>query len=531
MNSIRSFTHKALCVLLLFSCLTACRTTPEAPITIPSVNDTAQTTRTALTGGTLRVPINADPYSLHPLYVRELQTRNVFSMIFEPLLAFQDNGEPAPCLAESWKQENGVWVLSLRPNVHWHGDLGEMTGQDAAWTINTVLADPASIYYTTLSYYIERADGYDNTLLLYPRVNSYALLYALNIPVIPQSYYEGKSQTTRDIPRGSGCFCVDSLSFDPAMHMSLTAFSKWWKKLPHLEGVEAIGYTDTKSMLDDFSLKSLDCVPTSLKTTDPYEILDHVNSVNYLSYNYVFLAFNLQNAFLRNSGLRKALAYSIDRSEIIQNVYLTKATGAEQPLFHDSSLTSASVTQYDHNITLAKSLLTQSGFTDQNGDGMIDGVLLRLAVIQNTENPLRLKAAETLQAQFEKAGVRVSVTAYSENDLKACIARGDYDLLLTGSALSDAPNLAFLFQDGPTNFSHYSSAAADEIFARRPATFDELKSMMLALQNLLAEDLPQIGLFMEMNTFLYRDDLIVPAIRRETTVYRSVNTWYFVAGE
>ena len=59
-------------------------------------------------------------------------------------------------------------------------------------------------------------------------------------------------------------------------------------------------------------------------------------------------------------------------------------------------------------------------------------------------------------------------------------------------------------------------------------TLDETKSAMLEFQTVCAADLPQIGLFFEMNTFLYRDGLHVEGIRRESNVYASINSWYFI---
>jgi peptide/nickel transport system substrate-binding protein len=194
----------------------------------------------------------------------------------------------------------------------------------------------------------------------------------LNIPVIPQAYYEGKDKMTKDIPMGSGCFKVDGLTFSEQTKMTLSIFSKWWKKLPYIEKVEAIGYSNTEAILQAFENGELDCVPSSLKTTEIYEILEGVDEKNYLSHDYVFLAFNLKRGVMANSNFRKAIAYAVDRTDIINNVYLTKATGAEQPLFNDTSLSSASVTRYDHNIVEAQQKLKSLGYSDNDGDGYLD---------------------------------------------------------------------------------------------------------------------------------------------------------------
>ena len=221
MRSIKSCILKLTALLLtLLLCACSPQEEPEAPISPPGDAGATQTQpQEALSGGTLRIP-----------------------MTFEPLIEFDENMEPSACLAQSWSYDaaQNLWVFELRSNVHWHNDLGEVSGSDAAYTINTALNDAASIYHATLSYYIERAEGYGTTLILYPKVKSYALLYALNIPVIPEAYYAGKPASTMDIPCGSGCFYAQSLSFDGETRLQLEAYSKWWKKTPVLESVTAI---------------------------------------------------------------------------------------------------------------------------------------------------------------------------------------------------------------------------------------------------------------------------------------------------
>ena len=456
-------------------------------------------------------------------------------MVFEPLITFDENMEPAACLAESWKynEEDNTWVFKLRNNVHWHGDLGEVTASDAAYTVNSILANPESVFYPSVSYFVSSAEGYDTTLVIHPKVNSYLLVYAMNIPVIPEKYYSGKNKNTKDAPMGSGCFNVESLSVSSETKMTLTAFEKWWKKLPNISRVEATGYSSTKDIMEAFTSGNLDCVPTSVRTTEIYEILDGVNKQNYLSRNYLFLGFNLSREITANVDFRKAIAYGINKTDIINNVYLTKASGTEQPLYNDSSLTSAKVTMYDHNVTRAKEFLV--GLEDTDSDGRLEyrgqNINLTLAVVNDTEDPVRIEAAETVKKNLESLGIGVTINGLTSDEMKSAAAKKDFDLILSGYSLSEVPLLRFAFSpSGEGNLFSYSSSAMNDVLNRIDSakTLDETKTAMLEFQTLLASDLPQIGLFFEMNTFLYRDGLHVEGIRRESNVYASINSWYFI---
>lgn len=540
LNFIKKFTLNFGAILLCLILFCACK--PEEPqdvILSPGDVGTSETVQKEIVpGGTMRIPMTESPYSMHPLYLQEAQMRNIYSMIFEPLIKFNDLMEPAPCIAESWKYDeaSNLWTIQLRTNVHWHGDLGELTGNDAAYTINAILSDPESIYYTDLSYYISSVEGYGNTLLIHPKVPSYALVYALNIPIIPQNYYSGKDKLTKDIPLGSGCFKVDSLSLSGGTKMSLSAFSKWWKKLPYIEKIEAIGFSSTENILSSFEKGELDCVPTSLKTTENYEILEGVNEKNYLSHNYVFVAFNLQRASMSNAKFRKAIAYGINRTDIINNVYLKKATGAEQPLFNDTSLSSASATRYDHNIIQAKEILNELGYKDNDGDGYLDGangpLTLSLAVVNERANPIRLEAAEYIQKDLKEIGIYVNIDAQDLNTFKKTVENRSYNMVLSGYYLTDTPNLNFIFKAGGSgNLSGYSSQTIISCLNQidNAKTLNELKTSVGSLQSALTEELSQIGLFFEMNTLLCRNNLNIGTVLRETQVYSAVNEWYFDA--
>ena len=540
LNFIKTFTVKLLALTLVVVLFCSCthKKEDDGEIILPTDNTGQNQSEKSeiVQGGTMRIPMTLSPYSMHPLYLQEAQMRNIYSMIFEPLIKFNEAMEPSPCIAESWKydESKNIWTIQLRTNVHWHNDLGELTGADVAYTINAILSDPSSIYHTDLSYYVQSVEGYGNTLIIHPKVPSYALIYALNIPVIPQSYYQNKDKLTKDAPLGSGVFKVESLTFTNGTKMVLSANNKWWKKLPYLEKIEAIGFKDTESILSAFKKGELDCVPTSLKTTENYEILNNVNEKNYLSHNYVFVAFNLQRNYVSNPVFRKAIAYSINKTDIINNVYLKKATGAEQPLFNDTSLSSVGVTRYDYNIIQAKELISELGYKDNNGDGYIDTatgpLTISIAVINERSNPIRLEAVEYIKKNLKAIGVNVNILAQDANTFKNTVKNRSYDMVLSGYYLTDTPNLNFIFKAGGSgNLSGYSSQSANNCLNNidRANTLPELKTAVVELQKTVANELPQIGLFFEMNTLLFVDKLNTGTVLRETQVYSNVNEWHF----
>ena len=116
---------------------------------------------------------------------------NLYWLIFEPLIALDEENLPASCLADSWEydSEQGVYIIKIRSGVQWHGERGEVTANDVVFTLNQILSDTGSIYNKQVSKYIESVSLTDlYTVSITPRIASYALLYCLNVPIIPQGY-------------------------------------------------------------------------------------------------------------------------------------------------------------------------------------------------------------------------------------------------------------------------------------------------------------------------------------------------------
>jgi ABC-type oligopeptide transport system substrate-binding subunit len=119
MKFIKTYTIKFLSILLLICLFCACTPNDNTDI-IPPQNNTNQGTNEnikPISGGTLNIPINKNLYTLHPLYIKEAQTIEVFSIIFETLFTFDENFEPVNSLAQSYKFSEDENVLTIELHV------------------------------------------------------------------------------------------------------------------------------------------------------------------------------------------------------------------------------------------------------------------------------------------------------------------------------------------------------------------------------------------------------------------------------
>lgn len=73
------------------------------------------------------------------------------------------------------------------------------------------------------------------------------------------------------------------------------------------------------------------------------------------------MLFNYGNSELSNPLVRQAIAYAINRSAIITNVYMNRARACDVPIAPDSWLYNSRSKVYDYNTELALSLLIKLG--------------------------------------------------------------------------------------------------------------------------------------------------------------------------
>ena len=86
----------------------------------------------------LAVGVPADPDSLNPILMTTQGAANVTRLVFNGLVRFDENLEPAPDLAESWERTPTAIVFHLRKDVRWH-DGAAFTAADVEFTWRAIM--------------------------------------------------------------------------------------------------------------------------------------------------------------------------------------------------------------------------------------------------------------------------------------------------------------------------------------------------------------------------------------------------------
>ena len=287
-------------------------------------------------GGEFSFPIPVNPATLNPLKVKNVELFNLFSLIYEKPIRIGVDGKAQPELIETWSvDETGtVWTFVLRKGVKWQNDYGELTTNDLLYTIGLI-----KTYAPEESSFAR----YNSQIVSYTAVDAYTLsvsfeqpgnapLYFMTFPIMCKDYCEAVDIDSAK-PIGTGPYVVTENNLPEGM--TLDANTVWWKQQPYIPRLTAIGYPDHNTEMIAFEQKLLDVITTSALTVDTYKKYDEVVYVDYMTQYYDCLIPNTSGLF-SDPNLRQAIAYALDKRDIISKALLGHAVAVDYPIPPDS---------------------------------------------------------------------------------------------------------------------------------------------------------------------------------------------------
>ena len=184
----------------------------------------------------------------------------------------------------------------------------------------------------------------------------------------------GYSLTTEPMfPAGSGPYKVTS--WYPGQEIVLEYNENWWQRKPVIGKIVAKPFDNNSLAVSALQLSQLDVVQTdqiALLASD--QVLD-IFSYEYTTRYYEFLVPNLRAQLLSDKRIRQAIAYALDRDEIVSNVYINHAIPVDTPVPPSSFLYTGQLLTYDNDVEEAKNLLRLAGWKYLDDDDPLAGCI------------------------------------------------------------------------------------------------------------------------------------------------------------
>jgi peptide/nickel transport system substrate-binding protein len=176
--------------------------------------------------------------------------------------------------------------------------------------------------------------------------------------------------------------------------------------------------------------------------------------------------FNTAKAPTDRLEVRRAVITATDRVAIIDSVFQQLSSVAYGPLTAVTPFYEPQIKQYyPYNREVARQTLTELGYRDNNGDGILDlnGAPLRLIVIVPTWGYVP-QVAQRLQSQWRDQGIDVELRQVPNlAGLLAAVQSGDYHLVAFNDFGAD-PSLLnnFYLSEARNNFMRVSNTNLDQ---------------------------------------------------------------------
>jgi peptide/nickel transport system substrate-binding protein len=450
--------------------------------------------RSALAPHTLVFLLESSPVSLDPRVGTDAFSERLHQLIFNSLVRRDIHADLQPDLATDWETPDSLtYVFHLRPHVLFHNGQ-PLTSRDVRYTFESILDGGVNTVKRRQYQVISQIQTPDASTVIFrlkePNANFLWLLSLGEIGIVPRS----AGPEFANHPVGTGPFQFESMREDE--NVILTPNPGYYDGPPQVERVlfkivpEAIVRAlEMRSGSADIALNELTPdIVHALSSDRKLVVIEQPGTT------YKYLAFNLQDPFLRNLKVRQAIAYAIDVPALIQ--YLWRGEGDQA-----SGILPPNVWAYEPNVRKYSRDVPKAGYPDPDGEGPLPRFTLTYKT--STEELSRSEAA-VIQQQLREVGIMLEVRSFEFATFYSDIVRGNfqmYSLRWIGDNLNpdifDAVFGSWNIPPDGKNRGHYNNPHVDRLiqWARIEPDRAVRRGYYGQIQSIVAEDLPYLSLW------------------------------------
>ena len=479
-------------------------------------------------GDTLIQASIGDIGALIPNITTDQASHEVGALIYDGLVGKGKNVEDVPAMASSWQVSKDCLTLTfnLRKDVKWH-DGRPFTAEDVLFTHHLTMHPKTPAPYKDEFELVERVEAPDPYTVRVTYKKPYAkAVESWGMAMLPKhrlaEFVESgklRESPQNQQPIGTGPYLFKE--WKPAEKVVVVANKDYYAGRPYVGRwvyriipSQATIFLELKAQGVD--LASLTVIQYMRQTEYP-AFNKAYNKLRYQGRSYEFLAFNLKDPRFADLRVRQAIAHAISKKEIIDGVTLGVAKEVSGPIRPGTWAYTDNVKKYEHDPTKAKKLLTEAGWVDRDGDGVVEdktGRPFTFTIRTNQGNDERKRAAELIQQRLKEVGIKVELHIVEwAAFINKFVKPRNFEVMMLGLGGATDPDQYVVFHSSQTghdqmNRTGYSNPEIDRLLELGRATCHQepRRPHYLRMQEILAEDIPMI--------FLYsRDALPVVATR------------------
>ena len=498
---------------------------------------------------TLRLHLNAEPATLHPVLATDGYSGAINRFIFDSMIE-RDNQtlEWKAKMASHWEvsEDKKVYTFYLRKDLKWH-DGKKVTADDVVYSLNYI-KDPKTSAPSLKVYYkdvkkMEKVDDY-TVRCHYTKPYFLALSFCGGIYILPKHILENvKDHATAAFaraPMGNGPYKFKKWVTNTKVVLERN--EDYWDKKPAFKKISFEIIADQAVALQVLKKGNLDLVSLReiqwVKQTQSQKFKENFKKYSYPKAVYSYLGWNMRKPFFKDVKVRKAMTHLVDRLEIGRTIKYGLSQMVTGPFFHHSKQYNSKIQPLPFSPKKAKELLTEAGWIDRDGDGILDkdGVKFEFTILYPSGSKFAERFSTIFKEELKKLGVAVNIQRMEWAAFLTELYKRNYGMvpLAWGSSFeSDPYQLWHSSQADISNSSNhvgYKNKKVDRLIEKARQEFDEEKrnQMYKEFHKIIHNDQPY--------TFLFSDPSLIAISKRigNVKIYKSgvdILEWYPILTE
>jgi peptide/nickel transport system substrate-binding protein len=246
-----------------------------------------------------------------------------------------------------------------------------------------------------------------------------------------------------------------------------------------------------------------------VRGSDSQRFKSQFRKYDYFSPNYSYIGWNNDHPIFRDKQVRKAMTHFTNRKQMVKTILFGLGEVVEGPIYFFRPEYDKSLPSYAYDPAKAMQLLSEAGWRDSDGDGVLDKVIdgenvpFRFEIKVNSGNPTRKSVALSLQDELRRYGIAATVRELDWTIFLGDVKTRKFDAVLLGWAMPvsepDAYQVWHSSQSANNGSNHiaYKNARVDQILEQYRREFDEQKRIELyrEFQRILSDEQPYTFLF------------------------------------
>lgn len=484
-----------------------------------SVSSAATATGDVMQGEVTLTVINSSGIeTLDPCHSNSMIEDDIFREVFDSLVQKDADLNIVPSVAMSWENsEDGLtWTFHLRDDVYFH-DGGKMTANDVKFTFDRAM-DPNT-----------EMDGnyaYNLSFLNIAKIecpDDYTIVFTTNDPcpgflncmdqfyIYSEAYYAGLSnEEASKKPMGSGPFIFDEWVMD--QYVSLVRNTDYWDNENVATNITKILFRpvpEASTRVSELMTADTSAGATVIdKLGTEYKDQIELSNLSFIQLasgtrQFIGLVQYHEDSILLDKNVRQALNYAIDFDTIAATILDGFGTRASSMVAEPNN--NPNLTAYSYDPDKAISLLAEAGYTDTDGDGILedtDGNDLSLSIA--SPNGRYLKDSDICQAiadYITKIGIPTAVNTYEwsvfAGNLSSLSLSEDMFLVGSGSDFTAQADLTDFYSGSQAGYTGWVNEEYDNLFDALGKEMDTAKYQEISYQaqELFLDEAPIIFLY------------------------------------